>query len=104
MVPHTDLTEGYPILGTLGQDWGTLPLPGTGVPPRKGMGPVEVLWDGDGVPTPPPRKGMEPEVALWDGDGVTPLPAVWTDRTDACENITSRPTTYVGGNLHTENC
>ena len=71
------------------------------------MGPVEVLWDGDGVPqkghgtsgsimgwrwgTPEriwdqwkyygmemgyPRKDMGPVEVLWDGDGV---PRVWTD-------------------------
>ena len=46
------------------------PPPPIGVPPRKGpetshwvppenMGPVEVLWDGDGVnPPPPPRCGQ----------------------------------------------
>ena len=38
------------------------------------MGPVEVLWDGDGVTPPPP-----------------PEP------TDACEKITSRRTTHADG-------
>ena len=34
---------------------------------------MEVLWDGDGVPS--PGKGMEPVKVLWDGDGgVTPPP------------------------------
>ena len=48
---------------------------GDGVPPRKGMGPMGVLWDGDGVP---PRKGMGPVEVLWDGDGVPS--ALLTDR------------------------
>ena len=47
----------------MGWRWGT---------PRKAMGPVEALWDGDGVP-------------LW----------VWTDK--QTENITSRHTSYAGG-------
>ena len=49
--------------------WGT---------PRKDMGPVEVLWDGDGVP--PERTG--PVEVLWDGDEVNPPPPppVWTDK------------------------
>ena len=34
--------------------------------PRKDMGPVEVLWDGDGYP---PRKDMGPVEVLWDGVG-----------------------------------
>ena len=61
-------------------DWGT-------PPPRKDMGPVEVLWDGDGVPPKriwdqwkyygkemgtPSRKDMGPVEVLWDGDGVPP--------------------------------
>ena len=36
--------DGYPP----GRDLG----PVTGVPPRKYMGPVKVLWDGGGVPPP----------------------------------------------------
>ena len=52
-------SSGYPIQdrgGTLILFWGTLPpttrkdtRPVTGVPPGKDMGPMEVLWDGDGV-------------------------------------------------------
>ena len=68
-----------PSWGTPSQDWGTLcPLTRNGVPPemtdtshwvpsRKDMGPVEVLWDGDGVP---PGKDMRPVEVLWDGDAV----------------------------------
>ena len=41
------------------------------------MGPVEVLWDGDGVP---PRKDMGPVQVLWDGDGVPPPPPGWTNK------------------------
>ena len=33
------------------------------------MGPVEVLWDRDGVP---PGKDMGPVEVSWDGDGVPP--------------------------------
>ena len=52
---------GVPILAREGTypgwgvppSWGTFPCPDlglvTGVPPRKDMGPVEVLWDRDGV-------------------------------------------------------
>ena len=40
------LAEGYSIMGTLCPDLG----PVTEVLPRKDMGQVEVLWDGDGVP------------------------------------------------------
>ena len=40
--PIWDLGLGYPRGMNLG--------PVTGVPPRKDMGPVEILWDGDGVP------------------------------------------------------
>ena len=86
---------GYPGWGGGGSSWGTPcpdlaggthPWPGgyphqgipphpdlTGVPPGKVMGPVEVLWDGDGVSPPP-------------------------EQTHACENITSCRTTYAGGN------
>ena len=44
-----------------------------GYPPRKDMGPVEVLWDGDRVHPPLPSGGQS-------------------------EYITSRRTTYAGGN------
>ena len=39
---------------------------------------------------------MIPVEVLWDGDGVTP-PKV--EQTDTCENITSRRSTYAGGNI-----
>ena len=42
---------------------------GDGVPSRRDMGSVEVLWYGNGAP---PRKDMGPVEALWDGDGVPP--------------------------------
>ena len=42
-----------------------------GILSRKDMGPVEVLWDGDGVPL-PSRKNMGPVEVLWDGDGYPP--------------------------------
>ena len=41
---------GYPLRRDLG--------PVTGVPPRKNMGPVEVLWDGHGAPLPNPGCGQ----------------------------------------------
>ena len=110
--PSPDLTRGvpefwlggtpswpgweYPILYCLAPppnwDWGT---------PRKGPGTShwnapERTWDqwkyyGNGVP---PRKDMGPVEVFLDGDGGTP-PPTWTD---TCENITSRRTTYAGGN------
>ena len=68
----------HPWLG-VNLSWGT-PHLGLGYPPRKDMGPVEVLWDGDGV-NPPSRKDMGTVEVLWDGDGVAPpLPRVWTDK------------------------
>ena len=80
----TWLGGGYPILGL------EYPSPeGTrdqslGYPPGKDMGPVQVLWDVDGVP---PGKDMGPVQVLWDGDGVNPPPprCGWTN---TCENIT----------------
>ena len=69
-VSHLDMTRGgsCPGVPPPSQDWGTPTcLPPS---PRKDMGPVEVLWDGDGVS---PRCGQT-------------------------ENITSRCTWYVGGN------
>ena len=65
-------------------------IPGQRVPPRKDIGPVEVLWEGDVIP---PGKDMEPVEVLWDGD---PHPRVWTDK--QTENITSHRTSYTGGN------
>ena len=44
------------------------------VPPRRDLGPVEVLLNGDGVPL---GKVMWPAKVLWDGHGVAPW--VWTD-------------------------
>ena len=64
-----------------------------GVSPGKDMGPVEVLWDGDGVPLGkdvglvevlwdrdgvPPGKNVGPVEVLWDGGGVPPW--VWTNK------------------------
>ena len=43
------LGVSHPSQEVCNWDWGT-PPPGTTVPPRKDMGPVEVLWDGDGIP------------------------------------------------------
>ena len=60
---HILTCRGYPILIWLGYpqwDWGTSCL-GLGYP-RKDMGPVEVLWNGDGeppTPPPPPPPGCE---------------------------------------------
>ena len=60
-VPHLHLARGYPIPGSRVPHHG-VPPPRTGVPPGKGpgtshwgtprkdMGPVEALWDGDGYP------------------------------------------------------
>ena len=66
---YPSLTRGYPIPGypLSWPDWG-VPIPGwgypregtldqsLGYPPGKDMGPVEVSWDGDGVP---PEKTCE---------------------------------------------
>ena len=49
--------------------------------PWNGLGPVEVLWDGDGVP----RKYMRPVEVLGDGDGV---PSLGRERTDTCDKST----------------
>ena len=57
------------------------------------MGPVEVLWYGDGVPS--SRKDLGPVEVLLDGDGVTPT----TPGGGQSENITSRRTTYSGGKI-----
>ena len=74
-LPHPDLARAYPRWVPLarsgvpsfylGRDLG----PVTGVPPRKDLGPVEVLWDEDGVPT---RRDMGPIEVLRDGGGVPP--------------------------------
>ena len=53
------------------------------------MGPVEVLWDGDGYP----RKDMGPVEVLWEGDWV-PL----VDRQTPVKTVPSSCTTSVGGN------
>ena len=72
-VPHPDLAGGYPIPGYPPPGTGGSPWKGPGTShwgtPRKDMGTVEVLWDGEGVP---PRKDMGPVEILWDGDGVPP--------------------------------
>ena len=60
-VPHPVLDRGYYILS-----WGT-PTWGWGMPQEKYMGPVEALWDGDGVLS---KKGMGQVEVLCDGDGV----------------------------------
>ena len=87
---------GYPILIWLGvshpvlaggQDCCT-PRPGTGVPSGKDIGPVEVLWDGDGVP-------LERTWNQWTYYGMEMgLPPPGGGQT---ENITSCRTTYAGG-------
>ena len=59
--PSQDGHPGVPLIPDL-----------AGVPPRKDMGPVEVLWHGDGVP---PRCGQTP-----------------------VKTVPSRRTTYAGGN------
>ena len=41
------------------------------LPLKKDLWPVELLWDGDGVP-PEKDLGPEEEKVLWDGDGVPP--------------------------------
>ena len=57
--PCPDLARGYPIPGQgtpppSGPGWGPPPPPlsgpGLGTPLGKDLGPVEVLWNGDGVP------------------------------------------------------
>ena len=77
---------GYPILWGYSIPGQGIPHSRTGVLPQKDIGPVEVLWDGDGVPPERtwdqwkyyamemgyPRKDMGPVEVLWDGDGVPP--------------------------------
>ena len=46
-----------------------------GYPLGKEMGPVEVLWDGEGLP--PPRKEMGPVEVLWGGEGYLPPESKW---------------------------
>ena len=66
---------GTTHLGTPGKDIGHGSIMGWRLlPARKDMGPVEVLWDGDGVPSPQQDGGQT-------------------------ENITSHHTTYVGGKI-----
>ena len=48
------------------------------------------VWDGDRVPR---RKDMGPVEVLWDGDGVAPPP----HECEQTENITSHRTSYAGG-------
>ena len=69
-VPHLGL--GYPT----SQVWGTPPGRDLGpvtvvcATPRKDTGPVEVLWERDGVP---PGKDMRQVEVLWDGDAPPPV-------------------------------
>ena len=44
----------------------------SGVPPpqARDLGPVELLWDGDGVCPSPPKKDRRPAEVFWDGDEV----------------------------------
>ena len=89
-------SRGYPIPRWLPQfQAGGIPVQGRGYPsprqggcprvppgricettgvlqPRRDLGPMEVLWNGDGVP--PPQKGHGTSEVLWDGDGVNPPP------------------------------
>ena len=71
-------------------DWGTPPQQGkdlgpvTGVPPRKDMGPVEVLWDGDGT---------SGSIMGWRWGNFPPPPP----GCEQTENITSRRTSYAVG-------
>ena len=93
VLPCTDLAGGTPSLSTSPRkDMGPVEVlwDGDGVLPRKDMGPVEVLWDGDGVP---PRKVMGPVEVLWDGDGVPPR--VWTNK--QTETITFDHPSDAGG-------
>ena len=62
---------GYPIPGQGTPIWTWLRYP---PPPRKDMGPVEVLWDGEGVLL---RKDMGPEEVFWDGDRVLSSGVDW---------------------------
>ena len=84
-VPHPDLAGDWAT--PLGRDL----KPVTGVPAAKDMGPVEVLWDGDGVP-PPKGHGTSASIMGWRW---VP-PRVWTNK--QTENITSRCISYAGGN------
>ena len=55
---------------------------------------MEVLWDGDGG-TPWKERGTSGSIMGW--IWVTLLPPSVDKQTDACENITSRRTSYAGG-------
>ena len=54
------------------------------------MRPVEIIWGGDGVP---PERIWDQWKVLWEGDGYPPPPSGGQS-----ENLTSRRTTYAGGN------
>ena len=58
--------------GTPSQDRG---FPGG--PPRKDMGPVEVLWNGDGVP---PWKGHGTSGSIMGWRWGNPIPQLWTNK------------------------
>ena len=66
-----DLAGEYPILG---RDLG----PVIGVPPGKDMGPVEVLWDGDGLP---PQKGHGTSGSIMGWRWATPMGVNWQTET-----------------------
>ena len=75
------------------------PSSGNGVPLGMDLVPVEVLWDEDGVNAPPPpppeRDGTSGSIKGWRW-GTSPPPSP-PEQTHACENVTSRRTTYAGG-------
>ena len=72
-IPNLTCPGGTPSLAGVGVTYPGVPSRkghGTshwGSPPRKDMGPIEVLWDRDGIPS-PERTG--PVEVLWDRDGV----------------------------------
>ena len=64
----------------------------TGVPPpQKGHGTSESIM-GLRWGTPPPGKDMGPVEVLWEGDGINHPPPTGFYQTDTCEDITSRRT------------
>ena len=98
-VPHPDLAGGYPPpgteVGTPCLELGTPPRKGPGTnhwdTPQKGYGTIGSImgwrWSN------PPRKDMGPVKVLLEGDVVTPPPTPGGRQT---ENITSRRTSYAG--------
>ena len=93
LLKHMLSQWGYPIPGWGGggtpswPDWGypilTWPRVGVPLPPGRDLGP----FTGG-----PPEKDVGPVEVLWDGDGVPPLPRC--GQTDTCENSTF-PSYYV---------